>query len=191
MNRRRAIWGMGLTVAGGALAFSGYQWYAWYKTPDLDYLDKSKGLIADLASTLIPTTDTPGAREARVEDFIVGMIRDCTDRMTANKFIDGLKELEYRCRSQYQRSFGQCREAERESLLLYFEQAGKPIYGILGKAESRWLGKSFFSTLKAYTVEGYCSSELGMTKGLAYDPIPGHFHGCIPLNPNQRAWATR
>lgn len=191
MNRRKAIGRIFLAGVGGGLAFSGYKWYDWNKTPDIDYLVRHGALIGALAETIIPATDTPGARDAGVGDFIVTMIRDCTDRMSANKFIDGLKAVDHYCQSNFQQPFEKCSDTDRQSTLRHFEEQGKPFKGVIGKAQNRWLGRSFFTTLKAYTVEGYCTSEAGATKGLAYLYIPGSYHGCIPMTPGQKAWATK
>jgi Gluconate 2-dehydrogenase subunit 3 len=191
MNRRKAIGRIFLAGIGGGLAFSGYKWYDWNKAPDIDYLVRHRTLIGALAETIIPATDTPGARDAGVGDFIVTMIKDCTDRMSANKFIDGLKDVEHYCQSHYQQPFEKCGGADQHATLQYFEEKGKPFKGIVGKAQNRWLGRSFFTTLKAYTVEGYCTSEAGATKGLAYLYIPGSYQGCIRMTPGQKAWATK
>jgi hypothetical protein len=191
MNRRKAIGQIALTGIGGGLLLAGYKWYDWTRTPDITYIEQHKELITALAATIIPTTDTPGAREAGVGDFIVTMIRDCTDRMSANKFIDGLKDLGHYCQSHFDKPYEQCSESDQQAILHYFEEKGTPYKGIVGKAQDAYLGRSFFATLKKYTVEGYCSSEIGATKGLSYLYIPGSFHGCIPLQPGQKAWATR
>ena len=191
MNRRKAIGQIALTGIGGGLLLAGYKWYDWTRTPDITYIEQHKELITALAATIIPTTDTPGARDAGVGDFIVTMIRDCTDRMSANKFIDGLKDLGHYCQSHFDKPYEQCSESDQQAILHYFEEKGTPYKGIVGKAQDAYLGRSFFATLKKYTVEGYCSSEIGATKGLSYLYIPGSFHGCIPLQPGQKAWATR
>ena len=81
-------------------------------------------------------------------------------------------------------------QTDQEAALLYFEQKGQPYKGTAGKLEARLTGRSFFRILKDYTVEGYCTSAAGATKGLAYLYIPGSFHGCIPLQPGQKGWAT-
>jgi hypothetical protein len=191
MKRRKAIGLLILTGAGAGLAYSGYTWYDWNKAPDLAYLQQNRELIAALAATIIPADDTPGAKEAGVQDFIIKMIKDCTGIRVANKFIDGLKELDRHCRSKYGKPYEQCPEGQQQQVLRRFEEKGRPFKGILGKAESKWLGGSFFTTLKEYTVQGYCSSMPGASQGLAYLPIPGSYRGCIPKMPGQKAWATK
>jgi Gluconate 2-dehydrogenase subunit 3 len=186
MNRRKAIGRIILAGIGGTLAFGGYKWYEGDKTPDLAWLEQQKDLLAALADTIIP-----GARAAGVQDFMIILLRDCTDRRSLNNFIDGLKDLQSYCRSNYQPPFTRCSEAGRISTLTHFEEKGRLPSGIWGKAESRYLGKPFFITLKEYTVTAYCTSELGATHGLAYVPVPVNYHGCVPLQPGQPAWATK
>jgi hypothetical protein len=191
MNRRKAIGRIILAGIGGTLAFGGYKWYEGNKTPDLAWLGQQNDLLAALADTIIPPTSSPGARAAGVQDFMIILLRDCTDRRSLNNFIDGLHDLQSHCRSKYQAPFTHCSEADRISTLTYFEKRDRPHSGIWGKAENRYLGKPFFMTLKEYTVTAYCTSELGATHGLAYVPVPVTYHGCIPLQPGQPAWATK
>jgi len=191
MKRRKAISRILLAGIGGTLAFSGYKWVDWHKTPDIHSLEQYKNLVSALAGTIIPSGDSPGASEAGVGDFIIVMIKDCTDRISANKFIDGLKDLDHYARSHYDRPYEKCAESEQVTILRHFEEKGKPFRGLIGKAQNKYLGRSFFTTLKEYAVKGYCSSELGAGKGLAYIAIPGSYHGCIPKLPGQKAWATK
>lgn len=179
-------------VGGGAVAaYSGYRWYGVSRSPHLEFLKDQRELIAELADTIIPPTDSPGAKEAGVHDYIILMVEDCTDTKSQNKFITGLQDLIEYTHSQYNQSFGQCNHEKRVAILKHFEEKGKNFGGIAGKISDRFLGKSFFTTLKEYTAEGYCTSEIGATKGLAYLYIPGKYIGCIPLQPGQKAWATK
>jgi len=171
--------------------FSGYKWYDWNKSPDIEYLTGNKRMITALAETIIPAdATTPGATEAHVADYIILMIRDCTDRRSTNKFIEGLKAVAHRAQSRYNKDFESCTPIEQQAVLAYIASTDRPFTGIVGKAQNRYLGRSFFTTLKQYTAEGYCSSEAGATRGLAYVPVPGSFRGCVPLQPGQPAWAT-
>ena len=190
MNRRKAIVTGSLAAAGLVAGGGGYKWYRIHRVPELGLLQQNGELLAALAETIIPTTDTPGARETGVADFIVKMIRDCTDRKEQNRFIEGLKTLQQYCLSEYGRPYEKCKEEEQEAVLTRWEQSGKPKNGLLGKVETRFLGRSFFTLLKEYTAEGYCTSQPGATKGLAYLYIPGSYKGCSPLKPGQKAWAT-
>ncbi len=190
MDRRKAIFGIILGTAGVAGSTLGYRWWKRYRTPDLDWLEQHRILIAALAETIIPRTDSPGAKDAAVDSFIIKMIRDCTPRKEQNNFLDGLKDLEEFCRHEYGLAYVECSEAQQHQTLEHVERAAVSLQGRVGKVMLRLNGRPFFRILKDYTVEGYCTSEPGATKGLAYLYIPGSFHGCIPLQQNQKAWAT-
>ena len=190
MNRRQAILRITLAGAGTATAVVGYKWYEIKKAPDLSVLDKHRDLIAELAETIIPATDSPGAKDAGVHDFIIMMIKECSERKIQNKFINGLQDLQGFCLINYGSLYQNCSLNDQESVLRHFEKKGKPFGGIVGKVQNKFLGKSFFATLKQYTVEGYCTSQTGATKGLAYVLVPGNYQGCIPLTKGQKGWAT-
>lgn len=190
MNRRKAIGQIIFGGLGGAALVTGYEWNALTKSADVAYVENSRDLIAALAETIIPATDMPGAKEAGVHDFIIIMIKECTEPKAQNKFIDGLKDLQGYCKSKYRKYYQHCSEEEKQTIFQYFEKKGRSFGGIIGKVQNRFLGKSFMSTLKEYTAEGYCTSEIGATKGLTYVPVPGSYKGCIQLQPGQRAWAT-
>lgn len=191
MNRRKAIGRILLTGLGGALAFGGYKWYETTRPPDTAWLGENRELLAALADTIIPPTDSPGARASGAPEFMFTLLKDCTDQTTLRNFIDGLKDLEAYCRSTYGHPFTDCTGPDRIGALAYFEKRDRPLTGILGKAEKRFLGKPFFTTLKEYTVTAYCTSEQGATHGLAYVPVPVNYHGCLPWQPGQPAWATK
>lgn len=192
MKRRTAISRIVLIGGGTVTAWSGYKWYDWNKKPDISFVKQNEELITALAATIIPATqDSPGAREAGIGPFIVKMLEDCTDIKSKNKFIDGLKELKAYSLSKYNKSYEHCSEEEQYNMLKQVEQRDKPWPGLMGKVQNRFLGRSFFFTLKHYTVEGYATSWLGATKAFVYVPVPGSYRGCVPLQPGQKSWASK
>jgi len=191
MNRRKAIRNIllvaGVAVAGGA----GYEWFHINRKPVLAELDQYKSLLDELAETIIPRTDTPGAKDARVGEFIYKAVHDCADKRAQNKFLYGLHDLEKCCHSKYGKSFTALSVAERGEILTKLEKESKPRGGIVGKIQHKFIGDSFFTTLKNYTVIGYATSMQGATQGFAYDFIPGAWLAAVPLKPGQRSWATK
>ena len=188
MNRRRAIGSIVLLGTGVAGAGAGWRQLRRLRRPELDRLNGQSALIAALAETIIPATDTPGAIEAGVPAYIVKMVKEATDRPSQHNFLDGLEETDAVCRDRYGRPFTGCSAAERVAVLRDWERAST---GALARLQTRWSGRPFYDLLRVYTVTGYCTSQPGATQGLAYDFIPGTpFKGCLPLQPGQRAWAT-
>lgn len=191
MRRRDLVKTFAVAGLTGLGVFSWKAWRDWHKKPDCQYLDGQHLLLAALAETIIPTTDTPGARYCDVDKFIIGMVRDCASPHDANAFIDGLKNLVQYSYDKYGKKYEDCTTPEQVNILRHFEEKGRPMGGIWGKVQKRYVGESFFSVLKDYTVLGFCTSEKGMTTSFAYIPVPGAYHGCVPLQGGQRGWATR
>jgi hypothetical protein len=191
MKRKKAIGT--ILLAGGAtvVGFSGYEWYFLTKTPDKNYLLGKKSLLTDLAETIIPATDTPGAKEAGVVEFMIPMLIECTDNKTLNRFIKGLQDLEEYTQSQFHREFSECSQEEKDAVLSWAEQKSKVSNSLLGKIKNKFTGHPFFEMLKTYTLYGYCISEKGAGLGMRYIAVPGKYLPCIQLEPNQTSWATK
>ena len=190
MNRRKAIFRISWIGLGTVAGAGGYSWYSIGKTPDLAFASNNRELIAALAETIIPSTDTPGARQAAVHDHILRMLGNCMERKEQNTFIDGLKDVQAYCSSKYDQGYEHCTTGQQERAMAYFEKKSRSMHGLAGKVRLRIMGRPFFTLLKDHTVEGYCTSEAGATKGLTYSYIPGSFSGCMPLQPGQKSWAT-
>jgi hypothetical protein len=190
MNRRKAI---KLFLLGSASVTSliSYKWLDKLKSTDVSYLFDKQNLLAELAETIIPETDTPGAKAVQAEAFIMRMLKDCTDSRSLSNFIMGLQELEAFSLQTYQRTFVFCQPEQKVAVLQEFERRGTPYKGILGKVETKILGRPFFTLLKSYTVMGFCTSQLGATQALSYEEIPGRFENVGPIHPSQKSWATK
>lgn len=191
MNRRKAIGRILLLSGGAAVSYCGFKTYKIYRSPDLEDLNKYQSLVDELAEAIIPATSTPGAREAGVGAYITKMVKEAAGKTTQNQFIDGLDELADYTQRHFEKTFAACTPAEKQATLEHFEEKGRPYKGLLGKAEKKLIGDSFFMTLKKYTIIGYCTSMEGATMGLAYDYIPTTYRAVVPLQPRQRSWATQ
>ena len=194
MNRRKALINISILSAATGLIFIGtgyYQRYHYkYDKPDITFLEQNQLLLAALVDTIIPKTDTPGALEAKVDEFVILMIKECSAITIQNKFIEGLKNLKKSVKIKYEINFEELAISERELILLNMENSEFHLNKYAKKLKSRLLGKSFLEILKSLTVEGYCTSEQGATRALNYIDIPGAYRGCTSLNKNQNAWAT-
>ena len=130
-------------------------------------------LLAAAADTIIPDTDTPGAKAAGAEQFIIRVLRDCYVWEEQAKFYEGLAKLEAASRSAHGRGFSELDGVQRKELM----------------KQTTTGDKAFFLRLRELTIAGYFTSEIGASKALAYLPIPGRFEADIPLAPGQKAWA--
>lgn len=191
MNRRTYLKGILAAGAVGTASFSLFKWFDLNKPVDASALWEKKAVIAELAEMIIPRTDTPGAKDANVHTYIIEVILNCSPVRQQHKFFYGLTDLEKYAQDEYGKDFLRCSEAQKQLILEHSSKNADYSNRILNKINNKIFGQSFFSKLKALTVEGYCHSMAGATQGLAYDYIPGKFEACIPLKPNQKSWATK
>jgi len=191
MNRRKAIGGiLGFTGIGLA-SVAGYKYALGdskqHKVAVKAYFD----LISELVDVIIPTTaNSPGAKLAQVQDYIINYMEDCASRKEYTNFLNGLNNLRERCENNYGCNFESCSTLQKNELLDNLDNSWNS-KGLLMKINNKLLGRSFFNILKTLTIEGYCTSYIGATKHLEYNPIPGKYVAITTLKINQKSWATK
>jgi hypothetical protein len=180
-----------LLGAGTGASYSGWLVHKHVRRPELNQLTNYTALLDELAETIIPATDTPGAKEAQVGTFIVRMVKECTSRPSQHNFLSGLHDVEDYARQHYGFDFIKCSASQKIAVLRFFESQDQLHEGLWGKMQQKISGDPFFLTLKKYTVLGYCTSMQGATKAMNYEPVPGRYIAALPLLPNQKAWSTQ
>lgn len=128
-------------------------------------------LIAELAETMIPATDTPGAKDVSAHLFALMMIDDCYTKEEQKKFLSGLEAFDKRADEQFGKSFTRCSLAERAQLLAALE----------AQKENKTDIGYFYNTTKSLTIQAYTTSRFYLTKVQVYRLVPGRFHGCVPV----------
>ena len=139
-------------------------------------------MLEALVDTVLPATDTPGAKDARVHVFVDLALRDCYTADEQRLFTTGLDALAADCTKQHGRPFEACSAEQRTALLVPLDAASyKPDTGARG---------SFVRIMKDLALVGFFTSQIGATQVLAYEKVPGGYRGCVELGPGQKAWAT-
>ena len=191
MKRRQALINIFYIVVSTCLATITLRWFFYRKTPAITSLNTYKALIADLAEVIIPATNTPGAKDVKVEDFIIKFILNCEDKKEQDTFLRGLNEVDEFTFEKYKSSFMDCKTDEKIAIVKHFERKEMNFSKIINKIRIKLFGRPFYCQLKELTVIGYCTSEIGATVGLAYDYVPVTYDPCTPLLKSQRSWATK
>ncbi|MCO5238729.1 MAG: gluconate 2-dehydrogenase subunit 3 family protein [Chitinophagaceae bacterium] len=190
MNRREALSRVALilggTVAGANAFLEGCKpgdrkagTAGTFREGDIAYLD-------EIAETIIPTTDTPGAKAARVGTFMTVMVNDCYDETDQRVFFEGMQQLNKASSKKFGKPFMDIDAAERKTLLTEIDAEAKE-YMTKKKPEE---SKHYFQMMKELTLLGYFTSEIGATQALRYIAVPGKYEGCVPYQKGDRAWAT-
>ncbi len=189
MNRREAIARLavlfGGALVGGEFIVSGTRLAAKGTTPDFSAADLA--LMDEIGETIIPTTDTPGAKAAKIGAFMALIVRDCYTEAEQAVFAAGLREIDATCRREVGKSFAAATPDERRALLnrLNAFLAPEPA---LANANAPAAAPHYLTMMKQLTIVGYFTSEIGCTQALRYVEVPGAFHGDVPYKPGERAW---
>ena len=178
MNRRTALKQAAL-IAGGvallpscsfgpervAIALNNFQL-------DADQQD----LLAKIVETIIPSGEIPGAEELEVYKFVLVMVDDCMSKADQAVFTNGLQRFAPFVKENFEKAFARGDQAYREKVLTDVmamadsEETAKP-----GLKEIR----SFLSTTKRYSIQGFMSSEYILTQKFPYKHVPGPFQACV------------
>ncbi len=148
-----------------------------------------QALIADIAETIIPRTDSPGAKDARVAECIVKLIGDCESAEMQQSFVSWLEKVERDSLKKHGQPFSHCDYAQRVAILSRYEHHEEQ-NSLFRKIRLRFLGIDGMELMKKYTIISYCTSMEGATQALAYDYVPGAYHPCIVIEAGQKCWAT-
>lgn len=169
LTRRQTILGLS-AIAGHALfpdvleSFASLRHDASSIGWDPQLVSPAQGaVLAEVVETIVPTTSTPGAKDARVQIFVDAALKRCATADQQRAVMAALDLLGA--------SFMPLSAADREARLKAIDQPT-------------------FALLRELTLLGYFTSEVGATQALAYVAVPGEYRGCLDLKPGQKAWAV-
>jgi gluconate 2-dehydrogenase gamma chain len=164
---------------------------------------------------ILPETDTPGARTARVHEYIDAMLTDYYPADERDRFLAGLERADARARATFGRRFvdsspGQQLELVRAMAQQAYPNSDEPPLppadpvlqeGKVSRGDERTLplaappwapadvGRgAFFRTLKELVLVGYYTSEAGASEELRVNPM-GVWLPDIPYSQVGRSWA--
>jgi hypothetical protein len=131
-------------------------------------VDQSKTL-ATLVESIIPKTDTPGAGELGVDNFVQKMVKDCYDQKVQQNFSKGIEAIEAQSSKAFGTGFSDATKAQKLQVLEGIDKSGDVDQ------------KAFLGLVKNLTIQGYMSSEYVMTNLTHYEMVPARYHGCVPV----------
>jgi hypothetical protein len=172
------------------------------------FTEKDVAYLDEVAETILPATNTPGAKAAKVGQFMTVIVNDCYDDNDQKTFHEGMKQLNDASDKKYGHSFMKATPQERHDLLVDLDKEAKEhqkkrrefmdAQDIKEKQARQSGDKNFkkdqmpnhyFSLMKQLTLWGYFTSKEGMTQALRYVPVPGRYEGCIDYKKGDKAFA--
>ena len=147
-------------------AIQAHDWTPKVLTP------KQNDLVVSLTELIIPQTDTPGAKAARVNRFIDSVLQHAP-ASNRTRFVRGLDWIDNRSRAMFKKEFVEASPADQTALLMQVADAQN------APAADR-AGVEFFRAIRAMTIDGYYTSEIGLMQELGDSPqmFLAEFPGC-------------
>ena len=197
----------GGAVIGGELFLTGCTagkegTFTEFTEADIAYLD-------EIAETILPRTKTPGAKDAKVGQFITVMVKDCYTPTDQEVFREGMDQLNKTSKDKYGAEFRTITPEQRKELLIAIDAEAKEYQkkksdfdkGQNEKQQEELqrgnqayvkeeMSGHYFTMMKQITMLGFFTSKIGSTEALRFVAVPGRYDACIPYQKGDRAWAT-
>lgn len=174
MNRRIALKNA-LLIVGGSILVPTSSRGAQDPSIRLSHLEidgDDEVLLGEVVDTLIPKTDTPGAKELKVHLFVLLMVDECHEPDEQRAFIGGLKELGGYSKRRFGRGFKDCTGEQRVELLEGLKQK-------IGISPQLW---TFNQLMRKRAIQGYRESQYVMTHLIPHRMIPERYDGYYPAS---------
>jgi hypothetical protein len=192
MNRRELLKmisaATGTAMVGGGALLTGCSQDSNYSVENVSprklvFSAQDVQLLDEVAETILPCTDTPGAKDAEVGQFMTVFVRDCYTQEEQEQFHIGLVELQEASVAAYGHNYLHLETEQRQELLRQLDATAKAQVEQTGNAH-------YFTMIKQLTLFGFFTSEPGATQALRYEAVPGRYDSCIEYEKGDRAWAT-
>lgn len=142
--------------------------------------------VATLADLIIPATDTPGAKDVRVNRFIDRIVADWYSDEDRARFLKGVADVDARTQDLFQKNFVDASSAQQSEILRALGEEMAQVTAALAAAPRGYRGSpplpkdNFYFMFRQLTLTGYFTSEAGFTLQLHEEIVPGRFDGCVP-----------
>ena len=147
-------------------------------------------LVSALVDTILPSTDTPGGLDVKVDIFLDSLYAKAYTADGQKALIAAMNQFNEKCRAEFGKVFADLSK-EQKIQVLQNEEAQEPTFnpGVWGVSVGKQAPVGFYRSFKGTAVWAYCTSEEIGKNVLKYDPVPGDYLGCIPLDEVGGVWS--
>ena len=158
-------------------------------------------MITHLSDIILPKTEIVGALDVHVAEFMDKMFDEVLEDEQKATMKEGATAFANEFKKVYSKEASKGTKDEFEKLLaayfkipddqqqVVFESLNKDKAKLEGTELHTFLIYKFLLETRYYTLFGYYTSEEVGENILSYDPIPGVYLGCIPVENVGNAWS--
>ena len=130
-------------------------------------------LLSEIAETILPKTDTPGAKDAKVSRYLDQYVSRFMKPEEQEKYKQALTVFDAFSQKLFTKSFVNISNENKANVLQAM---------IDDPSEGESSPSEIFNQIRSVVNMAFFSSEIGATQVLDYIPIPGDYQGDIPIN---------
>jgi hypothetical protein len=173
---------MGGAVIGGDAFLRGAVLPGKIVTASLNSADIN--LLDEIGETILPATDTPGAKAVGIGGFMAMMVAECYDDPHHVAFLAGLVKIRRISQQRFGAEFPAAMPKERTILLNELDAEQRQHTATKAAGEPA----HYFRMMKQLTLLGYFTSEVGASRTLRFVEVPGRYDGNVPYKKGDRNW---
>ena len=204
MNRREAVQSLAFLLGGTLVGANAFLTGCKTETgKHRDFTPEDVAYLDEIADTILPDTKTPGAKAAKVGQFMTVYVNDCYEARDQDAFFDGMKKINDQSKQSYGDTFMKITPQQRHDLLVKLDAEQKKRTAELAAKKKNNTNAAqgnnnskkdedaphYFRLIKETSMLGYFTSEIGCTQARRYVPVPGKYEPCVPYNKGDKAWA--
>ena len=202
MERREAVKYISILLGGAVVGGNSFLAGCKSNTGEtLSWDPKEIVYLDEIAETILPQTSTPGAKAAKVGNFMTVMVNDCYEKRDQDAFKKGMKKLNEASVSKFDMEFVKITPEQRKNLLVEIDKEAKEYqvsvvnkfndeenkkYKADLKYNKQTISPHYFTMMKQLTLLGYFTSEIGAREALGYVSVPGRYDACIDYEKGKR-----
>lgn len=177
-----------IAAATGGVVIGGEFFLAGCKNPEAGVGESAKftesdiAFLDEVAETILPKTSTPGAKDAKVGQFMTVFVNDCYEEKDQKAFHEGIKKINEACEKMHNHGFMKAAPEHRKEVLVALDKE-RADYQKNKKPEDP---NHYFQYFKQLTIMGYFTSKEGREGATNYQPVPGKYIGDIPYKKGDR-----
>jgi len=167
----------------------------------LFFSKQEKFMVTQLVAIILPKSEIPGGIEVNVPQFMDLMYQDIEREWNQKSFQKGAQIFQEKFKNQFNKEVLKGNNEEIQQLFEhYFKLSDQDTQRVLNKQKLKenevsvenkplyYIYKFLFS-VRYYTLFGYYTSKKVGKEVLNYDPFPGVYQGCVPIDEIGNGWA--
>ena len=141
--------------------------------------------VRAMAELILPRTETPGATDVGVAEFIDLMLTEWYDDADRTRFAKGLADVDARTQELFGKNFADSSPVQQGEILTVL---GEELMSALQRRHDRGIGddvsverEEFYPMFRRLALTGYYTSERGASDELHFEIIPSSHDECVQI----------